>query len=127
MSYIKLGQSSSTLSGGESQRVKLAYFLSMSGEAGARSKTQRILFIFDEPTTGLHFYDVEKLLKSFDALLAKGHTIVVVEHNPDVIRAADWVIDLGPEAGDEGGNLVFAGTPEELSRCKESHTAGYIL
>ena len=127
LSYIKLGQSSSTLSGGESQRVKLAYFLSMSGESGTRSKPQRILFIFDEPTTGLHFYDVEKLLKSFDALLAKGHTIVVVEHNPDVIRAADWVIDLGPEAGDQGGNLVFAGTPEDLGQCESSHTAKYIL
>ena len=127
LSYIKLGQSSSTLSGGESQRVKLAYFLSMSGETGARSKQQRILFIFDEPTTGLHFYDVEKLLKSFDALLAKGHTIVVVEHNPDVIRAADWVIDLGPEAGDGGGSLVYAGTPEGLRGCETSHTAKYIF
>ena len=125
LSYIKLGQSSSTLSGGESQRVKLAYFLSMN-ETISKGKPQRILFIFDEPTTGLHFYDVEKLLKSFDALLAKGHTIVVVEHNPDVIRSADWLIDLGPEAGDAGGNLVFAGKPEELSACKESHTADYI-
>lgn len=126
LSYIKLGQSSSTLSGGESQRVKLAYFLSMSGEAGPRSKPQRILFIFDEPTTGLHFYDVEKLLKSFDALLAKGHTIIVVEHNTDVIRAADWVIDLGPEAGDGGGNLVFSGTPEDLMNCESSYTAAYL-
>jgi excinuclease ABC subunit A len=125
LSYIKLGQSSSTLSGGESQRIKLAYFLSMT-DAGTRSKPQRILFIFDEPTTGLHFYDVEKLLKSFDALLAKGHSIVVVEHNMDVIRAADWVIDLGPEAGDGGGNLVFAGTPEALRNCEGSHTAKYL-
>ena len=125
LGYIKLGQSSSTLSGGENQRVKLAYFLSMN-ETISKGKPQRILFIFDEPTTGLHFYDVEKLLKSFDALLAKGHTIVVVEHNPDVIRSADWLIDLGPEAGDAGGNLVFAGKPEELSACKESHTADYI-
>ena len=125
LSYIKLGQSSSTLSGGESQRIKLAYFLSMS-DAASKAKAQKILFIFDEPTTGLHFYDVEKLLKSFDALLAKGHTIVVVEHNPDVIRAADWIIDLGPEAGDGGGNLVFAGTPEKLVSCKESYTAQYI-
>ena len=125
LSYIKLGQSSSTLSGGESQRIKLAYFLSMT-DTGSRSKPQKILFIFDEPTTGLHFYDVEKLLKSFDALLAKGHSIVVVEHNMDVIRAADWVIDLGPEAGDGGGNLVYAGTPEGLKDCKESHTAQYI-
>ncbi|MBO5862176.1 MAG: excinuclease ABC subunit A, partial [Bacteroidales bacterium] len=125
LSYIKLGQSSSTLSGGESQRVKLAYFLSMN-DNGPKSKKQRILFIFDEPTTGLHFYDVEKLLKSFDALLSKGHSIVVVEHNLDVIRAADWVIDLGPEAGDKGGNLVFAGTPEKLVACKESHPAEYL-
>ena len=126
LSYIKLGQSSSTLSGGESQRIKLAYFLSMNDASVSRSKQQKILFIFDEPTTGLHFYDVEKLLKSFDALLAKGHSIVVVEHNLDVIRAADWVIDLGPEAGDEGGHLVFAGTPEHLKSCKGSYTAKYL-
>ena len=126
LSYIKLGQSSSTLSGGESQRVKLAYFLSLNDAATKPSKQQKILFIFDEPTTGLHFYDVEKLLKSFDALLAKGHTIVVVEHNLDVVRAADWVIDLGPEAGDEGGNLVYAGTPEKILSYKESHTAKYL-
>ncbi len=125
LSYIKLGQSSSTLSGGESQRVKLAYFLSVN-ETAPKSKSQKILFIFDEPTTGLHFYDVEKLLKSFDALLAKGHSIIVVEHNLDVIRAADWVIDLGPEAGDAGGNLVFEGSPEDLVSCKESHTAEYL-
>jgi excinuclease ABC subunit A len=125
LSYIKLGQSSSTLSGGESQRVKLAYFLSIN-EVVPKTKSQKILFIFDEPTTGLHFYDVEKLLKSFDALLAKGHSIVVVEHNLDVIKAADWVIDLGPEAGDEGGHLVYAGTPEGLVSCKESYTARYM-
>ena len=125
LSYIKLGQSSSTLSGGESQRIKLAYFLSIN-DVAPRSKSQKILFIFDEPTTGLHFYDVEKLLKSFDALLAKGHSIIVVEHNLDVIKAADWVIDLGPEAGDGGGHLVYAGTPEKLSSCKESYTARYM-
>ena len=125
LSYIKLGQSSSTLSGGESQRIKLAYFLSMN-DNGSKTKNQKILFIFDEPTTGLHFYDVEKLLKSFDALLSKGHSIVVVEHNMDVIRAADWVIDLGPEAGVGGGGLVFAGTPEQLVDCKESYTAEYL-
>jgi excinuclease ABC subunit A len=124
LSYIKLGQSSSTLSGGESQRVKLASFLSINEES--RSKKQHVLFIFDEPTTGLHFYDVEKLLRSFDALISKGHTIVVVEHNMDVVRSADWVIDLGPEAGDGGGNLVFAGKPEDLKKCKESHTAKYL-
>ena len=126
LSYIKLGQSSSTLSGGESQRIKLANFLSMNDSTQRTSKQQRILFIFDEPTTGLHFYDVEKLLKSFDALLMKGHSIVVVEHNPDVIRSADWIIDLGPEAGDGGGNLVFAGVPEKLLTCKESHTAACL-
>ena len=125
LSYIKLGQSSSTLSGGESQRVKLAYFLSIN-EVVPKTKSQKILFIFDEPTTGLHFYDVEKLLKSFDALLAKGHSIVVVEHNLDVIKAADWVSDLGPEAGDGGGYLVYAGTPEGLVSCKESYTARYL-
>lgn len=125
LSYIKLGQSSSTLSGGESQRVKLAYFLSIN-DVTPRNKPQKIMFIFDEPTTGLHFYDVEKLLKSFDALLAKGHSIVVVEHNLDVIRAADWIIDLGPEAGDEGGNLVYSGTPENILSCPSSHTAEYL-
>ena len=125
LSYIKLGQSSSTLSGGESQRIKLAYFLSVNDNA-PRSKSQKILFIFDEPTTGLHFYDVEKLLKSFDALLAKGHSIVVVEHNLDVVKAADWVIDLGPEAGDGGGHLVYSGTPEKLCGCAESYTARYL-
>lgn len=126
LGYITLGQSSSTLSGGESQRIKLAYFMLMNAEQSGKAKEQKILFIFDEPTTGLHFYDVEKLLKSFDALLAKGHSIVVVEHNADVIRAADWVIDLGPEAGDGGGHVVFAGTPEDLRSCNESYTARYI-
>ena len=122
LGYIKLGQSSSTLSGGESQRIKLAYFLSI-GKSGSRQ--DRIMFIFDEPTTGLHFYDVEKLLKAFDALLAAGHSLVVVEHNPDVIRAADWVIDLGPDAGSMGGELVFAGTPEDLKKAN-TFTARYI-
>ncbi len=126
LGYITLGQSSSTLSGGESQRIKLAYFMLMNSEQSGKAKEQKILFIFDEPTTGLHFYDVEKLLKSFDALLSRGHSIVVVEHNADVIRAADWVIDLGPEAGDGGGRVVFAGTPEDLRGCKESYTARYI-
>ena len=111
-------------SGGESQRIKLAYFLSMN-DTSSKGKKQRILFIFDEPTTGLHFYDVEKLLKSFDALISKGHSIVVVEHNVDVIKASDWVIDLGPEAGDAGGHVVFTGTPESLVNCRESHTARY--
>ena len=125
LSYIKLGQSSSTLSGGESQRIKLAYFLSMN-DTSSKTRDNRIMFIFDEPTTGLHFYDVEKLLKSFDELISKGHSIVVVEHNPDVIRAADWVIDLGPEAGDGGGNVVFEGTPEDLVKNADTWTARYL-
>ena len=123
LGYIKLGQSSSTLSGGESQRIKLAYFLSMS-RSGKGSK-DRILFIFDEPTTGLHFYDVEKLLKAFDVLLDAGHSLVVVEHNLDVIKAADWVIDLGPDAGDKGGELVFQGTPEDLIATADTFTARF--
>ena len=122
LGYIKLGQSSSTLSGGESQRIKLAYFLSLSR---SKSKKEKILFLFDEPTTGLHFFDVEKLLQSFDALLAAGHSLVVVEHNLDVIRAADWVIDLGPDAGERGGRVVFAGTPEDLKHA-DTFTAKYL-
>ena len=122
LGYIKLGQSSSTLSGGESQRIKLAYFLSLSES----SRRESILFIFDEPTTGLHFYDVEKLLKAFDVLIAKGHTVIVVEHNLDVIRSADWVIDLGPDAGDRGGEVVFAGTPEDLAAKGDTFTAKYL-
>ena len=125
LSYIKLGQSSSTLSGGESQRIKLAYFLSMN-DSQPKSRDQHILFIFDEPTTGLHFYDVEKLLKSFDVLIGKGHSIIVVEHNPDVIKAADWVIDLGPDAGDRGGEVVFEGTPEQMIAEGRTYTAKYL-
>ena len=122
LEYLKLAQSSSTLSGGESQRIKLAYFLAMSRERSGRDK---ILFIFDEPTTGLHFSDVERLLKAFDALLERGHSVLVVEHNTDVIKAADWVIDLGPDAGDRGGEVVFAGTPEDLAKT-DTFTAKYI-
>ena len=125
LGYIKLGQPSSTLSGGESQRIKLAYFLSLS-KNDDRPRKDRILFIFDEPTTGLHFYDVEKLLKAFDALLSRGHSVVVVEHNLDVIRSADWVIDLGPDAGDQGGEVVFAGTPEDLAAKGDTFTARYL-
>ena len=121
LGYIKLGQPSSTLSGGESQRIKLAYFLSL-----AEGGREKILFIFDEPTTGLHFYDVEKLLRAFDVLIGKGHTVVVVEHNVDVIRSADWVIDLGPDAGDKGGEVVFAGTPEDLVKNGKTFTAQYL-
>jgi excinuclease ABC subunit A len=120
LGYIKLGQSADTLSGGEAQRVKLASFL------GKGRNGEKILFIFDEPTTGLHFHDIKKLLASFNALIEQGHSIIVIEHNTDVIRSADWVIDLGPEAGDAGGKLVFAGKPSELSKQKGSHTARYI-
>ena len=125
LGYIKLGQPSSTLSGGESQRIKLAYFLSLS-KSDDKPRKDKILFMFDEPTTGLHFYDVEKLLKAFDALLSRGHSVVVVEHNLDVIRSADWVIDLGPDAGDRGGEVVFAGTPEDLAEKGDTFTAKYL-
>ena len=120
LGYVKLGQSSSTLSGGESQRVKLASFLAKDDSRG------QILFIFDEPTTGLHFHDIKRLLKAFNALIEQGHTILVVEHNMEVIKCADWVIDLGPEAGDGGGRVVFCGTPNELEACTESHTGHYL-
>jgi len=120
LGYVTLGQSSSTLSGGEAQRIKLATFL------GKGSSDDHQLFIFDEPTTGLHFHDIKKLLQSFYALIKKGHSILVIEHHPDVIKCADWVIDLGPEGGEEGGHLVFEGTPEDLVKVKESYTAKYI-
>lgn len=115
LGYVRLGQSSSTLSGGESQRVKLASFL-------AREKDSPTLFIFDEPTTGLHFHDIRKLLDSFQALMGRGHSIIIIEHNPEVIKSADWVIDLGPEGGNEGGRIIFEGTPEKLILCEDSHT-----
>ncbi|MBR4843476.1 MAG: excinuclease ABC subunit UvrA [Alistipes sp.] len=120
LGYVKLGQSSSTLSGGESQRVKLASFLTK------ERNTEKLMFIFDEPTTGLHFHDIGRLLKAFDALIERGHTVVVVEHNMDVIKCADWVIDLGPEAGKEGGMVVVAGTPEQVMECKESYTGEFL-
>lgn len=120
LGYVQLGQSSSTLSGGEAQRIKLATFL-----IGGSSTTQT-LFIFDEPTTGLHFHDVVKLLKSFNALIDKGHSIIVIEHNLDVIKCADWIIDIGPEGGEEGGTVVAEGTPEEVSKSKLSYTAKYL-
>ena len=119
LGYIKLGQSSSTLSGGENQRVKLAYFL-------GQEKCDPTLFIFDEPTTGLHFHDIKKLLDSFDALIRHGHTVIVIEHNLDVAKCADYIIDLGPDGGNKGGNLVFAGTPEAIIDCKESYTGKYL-
>lgn len=112
LGYIKLGQNSSTLSGGENQRVKLAYFI-------GQEKAETTLFIFDEPTTGLHFHDIQKLLNSFNALIKRGHTILIIEHNMDIIKCADWVIDLGPEGGDKGGNLIFEGTPDDLAKCKK--------
>ena len=120
LGYIKLGQSSDTLSGGEAQRVKLASFLGKGKSQG------HILFLFDEPTTGLHFHDIRKLLDSFHALIEQGHSIIVIEHNTDVIRSADWVIDLGPEAGDGGGYLVYEGAPAGLMKCKASHTGRYL-
>ena len=119
LGYVKLGQSSSTLSGGESQRVKLAYFLSL-------EKSAPTIFIFDEPTTGLHFHDIRKLLESFDALIRRGHTVIIIEHNMDVIKCADHVIDLGPEGGERGGHLVVCGTPEEVARCAESYTGQFL-
>ncbi len=120
LGYIKLGQSSDTLSGGEAQRVKLASFLGKGKGLG------NLLFIFDEPTTGLHFHDIKKLLTSFNALIEQGHSILVIEHNTDVIKSADWVIDLGPEAGDGGGNLVYAGIPSGLKKVKDSYTGKYL-
>jgi excinuclease ABC subunit A len=119
LGYIKLGQSSSTLSGGENQRVKLAYFIGM-------EKQQPTIFIFDEPTTGLHFHDIKKLLTSFNALIERGHTIIIIEHNMEVIKCADHVIDLGPEGGEDGGNIIACGTPEEIAKCKQSYTGKYL-
>lgn len=120
LGYVSLGQSSSTLSGGEAQRIKLATFLSKG------SAKDPVLFIFDEPTTGLHFHDIQKLLQSLYALLKNGHSIVVIEHHPDVMKCADWIIDLGPEGGEKGGALIFEGTPEDMIHCKESVTAPYL-
>ena len=120
LGYVKLGQSSNSLSGGEAQRIKLATFLAKS------QNKDRVLFIFDEPTTGLHFHDIKKLLKSFNALIDKGHSVVVIEHNLDVVKCSDWVIDLGPEGGDRGGELMFAGTPEDLAKCKTSITGQFL-
>ncbi len=119
LGYVKLGQSSSTLSGGENQRVKLAYYL-----AGENSRPT--LFIFDEPTTGLHFHDINRMMDSFNRLIAKGHTVIVIEHNMDVIKCADHVIDIGPEGGDAGGNVVVAGTPEDVAACESSHTGRFL-
>ncbi len=115
-----MGQSSSTLSGGEAQRIKLAFFLSRG------SHEAPTLFIFDEPTTGLHFHDINNLLNAFNALLDAGHTVLIIEHNQEIIKAADWIIDLGPEGGDKGGTIVFEGTPEEIVNNKDSYTGEYL-
>lgn len=119
LGYIKLGQSSSTLSGGENQRVKLAWFI-------AQEKQQGTIFIFDEPTTGLHFNDISVLMKSLNRLVDKGNTVIIIEHNMDVVKCADWVIDIGPEGGEAGGNVVATGTPEQIAECTESYTGQYL-
>jgi len=120
LGYVQLGQSSSTLSGGEAQRIKLASFL-VKGTI-----KDKALFVFDEPTTGLHFHDIKKLLKSFDALIDKGHSIIVIEHNLDLIKCADYIIDIGPEGGEYGGKLMAFGTPEEVAKNKNSVTGKYL-
>jgi len=120
LGYVQLGQSSNTLSGGEAQRIKLASFLSK------KNTTNKTLFIFDEPTTGLHFHDIDKLLTAIYSLIEIGHSVMIIEHNTEVIKCADWVIDLGPEGGKDGGHLVFAGTPEDLVKVKESYTGHYL-
>ena len=119
LGYIKLGQSSSTLSGGENQRVKLAYYL-------GQEQHDPTLFIFDEPTTGLHFHDIRRLLEAFNSLIERGHTVLVIEHNMDIIKCADHVIDLGPEGGNAGGQIIFEGTPEQLAECKDSVTGQFL-
>ena len=119
LGYIKLGQPSSTLSGGENQRVKLAYYLGL-------KKSQPTLFIFDEPTTGLHFHDIKKLLDSFESLIQRGHSIIVIEHNMEVIKCADHIIDLGPEGGHRGGRIVAEGTPEQVAACGKGYTGRYL-
>jgi excinuclease ABC subunit A len=120
LGYVQLGQSSSTLSGGEAQRIKLASFL-VKG-----TTKEKALFVFDEPTTGLHFHDIKKLLTSFDALIDKGHSIIVIEHNLDLIKCADYIIDLGPEGGENGGQILAVGTPEEIIKIKKSVTGKYL-
>ena len=119
LGYLKLGQSATNLSGGEAQRIKLAAEL-------ARKSTGKTLYILDEPTIGLHFDDVNRLLRVLDALVEKGNTVLVVEHNLDVVKCADWVIELGPDGGDKGGEVIFEGTPDKLKKCKKSWTAKYL-
>ena len=121
LGYIRLGQSSNSLSGGEAQRVKLASFIGKGEQA-----KKPAFFVFDEPTTGLHFHDISKLLKSFQALIKQGHSVLVIEHNMEVIKTADWIIDLGPEGGDKGGYIVFEGTPEELAKSDKGYTSQYL-
>jgi excinuclease ABC subunit A len=120
MGYVKLGQSSNTLSGGEAQRIKLASYLAKG------NTSQKILFIFDEPTTGLHFHDILKLYDAMNELIKIGHSLIIIEHNQEFIKCADWIIDIGPEGGDKGGNIVFEGTPEDLIKCKKSYTGKYL-
>jgi excinuclease ABC subunit A len=115
LGYLRLGQSATSLSGGEAQRIKLAAYIS-------RSSVKNMLYVFDEPTTGLHFDDIRKLLAAFDKLVSAGNSLLVIEHNLDVIKTADWVLDLGPEGGEAGGYVVFEGTPEDLAECEHSHT-----
>ena len=119
LGYIKLGQNSSTLSGGENQRVKLGYFI-------GQEKAEKTLFIFDEPTTGLHFHDIRRLLSAFEALILRGHTVLVIEHNLDVIKCADHIIDIGPEGGHLGGHIVCMGTPEQVAECEKSITGQFL-
>jgi excinuclease ABC subunit A len=119
LGYIKLGQPATTLSGGEAQRVKIAREL-------ARKKDRDILYILDEPTVGLHFHDIKKLLEALNALIERGNSVLMIEHNPEVIKVADWVIDLGPEGGERGGYLVATGEPEDIAWCQDSHTGGFL-
>ena len=122
LGYVKLGQGSNTLSGGEAQRVKLAFYLSKASPF----KSGGVVFIFDEPTTGLHFYDIQKLLNSINALIEKGNTVICIEHNLDMIKCSDYIVDLGPEAGENGGKLVYQGERLGILNCKESITANYL-
>ena len=122
LGYIKLGQSSSSLSGGEAQRVKLGSFLGKNNAA----KKDHILFIFDEPTTGLHFHDIKKLLLAINDLIDQGHSVIIIEHNMDVVKNADWIIDLGPDGGEKGGDICFAGLPEDMINLADNHTANYL-
>jgi excinuclease ABC subunit A len=122
LGYVQLGQSSNTLSGGEAQRVKLAYYLSL-----GKNDTQGMLFLFDEPTTGLHFHDIRQLLLAINRLVDQGNSVVLIEHNVEMIKCADWVIDLGPEGGNEGGYIVFEGTPEEMVKIGQGYTAKALI